>query len=225
MCSRYLKVGLVLVAFLAISACETPADNNIEKARQCLDNASQLAATNPSGAAAIASDACEPLVENVQTVEAGLIGVGIVLVEEQKLANLTAVENAVSAGSNAIATSISFLVFSAPAHVTNLINYANLSQDAGSVELASIITLAFYANSIAPINSGSSPAAIAGAVSGLIGTPNAPAAAQALLNAQTSACSGGSSSTLCTDLTNAIGGGTDPTTILTNAAAYIAAGG
>ena len=64
--------------------------------------------SNPVVAASIASSSCEPLIQNIQTQEAGLIGGGLVLLEEQKTSNLTAIETAVNAGSGAIATSISF---------------------------------------------------------------------------------------------------------------------
>src|ERR1700677_2357958 len=101
-------IGRLILPTLLFStlACENPQDDAIEQAMQCSDNASQLAQTNPAEAATIASTSCEPLIQNIQTQEAGLIGVGLVLLEEQKLSNLTSIENAVNSGNGAVATSI-----------------------------------------------------------------------------------------------------------------------
>jgi len=223
-------LGLVLslLLCLGILGCETDQDNAIEQARQCTDNASQIAISNPSAAATIASSSCEPLIQNIQTPEAGLIGVGIVLLEEQKLSSLTAIETAVNAGTGTVTTSVSYLEFSTQAHVTSILNYAALSADPGSQELASLISMGYYANIIAggAINPGTTSTQLAGFL-GTLSTDatNGPPAAQAILAAKTSACATGPS-TLCTDLTNAVGSNTSSyTTILQSVQAYVNAGG
>ncbi len=225
------QMGFVILvsSLLSILACETTQDEAIEQARQCADNAAQLAQTNPAMAAAVASNTCEPLIANIQTQEAGLIGGGLVLLEEQKLSSLTNMETAVSAGTGAVATSISYLVFSSQAHVTSIGYYATLSGDSNTQELASIVSLAYFANASAALAGGITPntptATLVTDIQGLeIDMTNGPAAAQAVLSARASACSSGPS-TLCTDLTNAIGGATTQSAIFTNIANYINGGG
>ena len=191
--------------------------------------AAQLSQTNPSAAATMATG-CEPLLANIQTQEAGLIGGGLVLLEEQKTSSLTEIESAVNSGTGAVATSISFLVFSTQAHVNSIAYYASLSSQSSAQELASIVSLAYFANAAAiiaggSIGTGTTTAQLTTYITDLStdGT-NGPPAAAALVSAQQSACSGGTS-TLCTDLTNAIGSCGTYTQILTNAAAYISSGG
>lgn len=227
--NKFLKFVILGPSLLSFLACETPQDESIEQARQCADNAAQLATSNPSAAATMASISCEPLIANIQTQEAGLIGGGLVLIEEQKTSSLNSIETAVSAGTGAVATSISFLVFLSPTHVTNLTYYAALANDTNTQELASIVTLAYFANASAAlaggINQNTPTATLVTDIQGLeTDMTNGPAAAQAVLSAQASACSSGPS-TLCTDLTNAIGGATTQSAIFTNIAAYINGGG
>ena len=226
--NKHLKFIILGTSLLSFMACETTQDQNIEQARQCSDNAAQLAASDPSAAASMASG-CEALIANIQTQEAGLIGGGLVLLEEQKTASLTSIETAVSAGTGAVATSISFLVFSSQAHVNSLTYYAGLAADSNTSELANIVSLAYFANASAAlaggINQNTPTATLVTDIQNLATDPtNGPPAAQALLTAQANACSSGSS-TLCTDLTNAIGGATTTAAILNNAAAYINGGG
>ena len=215
---------------LVVLGCETPEDNNIEKARACLNKAAQLASSQPAVASAQAFNSCEPLIANVNNTEAGRLGVGIVLVEEQKLANLTSIETAVSNGTNAVSTSIAYMTFSSLSQVNKLTNYANISQSSGVTELADIVSLAYFVNLAAGggLTSGATPSQISGYLTTLSNDPtNGPAAAQSLLSAQQNACSGsGSSSTLCTDLTNAVGSNTSNyQSILQNAATYVSSGG
>ncbi len=218
--------GFALLALLPwTTACENAEDTNIEQARQCLNSASQLATTNPALAAKVATNSCEPPIANDTTPEAGSIGVGVVLVEEQKLSNLQVLETAVSNGTAPLTTSISYLVFSTQAHVTNIGTYATRSQDPSVSQLANIVTFAFYANAAAggALGPGTSPGALAGYLTTLSSDPtNGPPAAAALLSAQQNACASGSSSSLCTDLTNAIGTNTSSySAILTSASNYI----
>jgi len=148
-------------------SCETADDNNIEQARQCLNNASQIATGNPpqvTTAANIARTSCEPLIANVQSAEAGSIGVGIVLVEEGKLNSLTSIQTAVSNGTSAVTTSISYLVFQTSSDITTITTYAQRSGDPSEIQLAAIVTLAYYVNiaSGGNLNSGSTPAQVSG---------------------------------------------------------------
>jgi hypothetical protein len=203
---------------------------DVKKARQCLNHDAQLAVTNPSSAATIAQTSCEPLITNVQSTEAGSVGVGIVLIEEQKLASLTSIETAVSSGTSAITTSISYLVFQSSTNVTNINTYAQRSADPNEIQLAAIVSLAYYVNVAAAggLTSSSTPAQVSGYLSTLSSDPtNGPPAAAALLSAQQNACAGsGSTSTLCTDLTNAVGTNTSSyTAILSNASTYVGSGG
>jgi hypothetical protein len=227
------KFTFLSATLLILLGCETPQDNNVEKARSCLNKAAQLATVQPSAAASQALNTCEPLIANVNNAEAGRLGVGIVLVEEQKLANLTSIETAVSNGTSAITTSISYMTFSSQNQVGKLINFAGISQSAGVTELADIISLAYYVQAAAIAAGGSlsptsTPAQVSTDLTNLSTDPtNGPAAAQALVSAQQNACAGsGSSSTLCTDLTKAVGSNTSSyTAILQNAAAYVGSGG
>jgi len=223
---RAIFASLFLFSFLA---CETKDDDNIEIARQCSNNAAQIAATNATLAAQIASQSCEPLIQNVQTTEAGLIGVGLLLIEEQKLSNLTTVESAISQNTNAFSTAVAFLVFSSQTRVNSLLTYATRSQDPGSNELANLISFAYVASAVSGgLNSSSTPTDVYNAVGLLKADPvNGPVAAQAVLSAQAAACGTGSSSNsaLCTDLTTAIGGATTTNAVLTNIMTYIQNGG
>jgi hypothetical protein len=229
---RGTKAVIASLYFLGLVACETQEDNSIEEARQCLDNASVLSQTDPVDAATMATYSCQPMIANINSTDAGLIGVGIVLVMEQKISQLSQVENAISNGNNAMATSLSFLVFQDQADVTNMTIYAQMSQDEGSQELASVISLAYYANIAAgelggALNSSATPAQVSADVTQLANDPvNGPAAAQALVSAQQSACAGsGASTSLCNQLTTAVGTNTSNyQTILNNAAACISAG-
>jgi hypothetical protein len=226
--NKHLKFVILGSSLLSLMACETTQDQNIEQARQCSDSAAQLAASNPAAAASMATG-CETLIANIQTQEAGLIGGGLVLLEEQKTSSLTSIETAVSAGTGAVATSISFLVFSTQAHVNSIAYYAALAGDPNTSELANIVALAYFANASAALAGGISPstptATLVTDIQGLETDPtNGPAAAQAVLSAQANACASGSS-TLCTDLTNAIGGATTQSGIFANIAAYINGGG
>jgi hypothetical protein len=228
-----LRTSLALFSLVAILACETADDNNIEQARQCLNNAALVATGNPpqvSTAATIARSTCEPFIANVQSSEAGSIGVGIVLVEEGKLSSLTSIQTAVSNGTSAVTTSIAFLVFQTVSDVTNITTYAQRSGDTNEIQLAAIVTLAYYVNIAASggLSSSSTPAQVSGYLSTLSTDPvNGPPAAAALLSAQQNACAGsGSTSTLCTDLTNAVGTNTSSYgAILSNASTYVGSGG
>ncbi|CAM6001621.1 unnamed protein product [Sphagnum balticum] len=208
----------------------TADENSLEEAQSCLNNAATTAVTN-AAAGSQAAYGCEATIANMTGPEAGQIGVGLVLIEEQKLTNLTSVENAISNGSGAIATSITYLTLSSVAQVNKLVNYATISGSSSCQELADIINFAQFLNAQTggTINPSTTTGAITSAIAGIIATNNATliaSTANAAASAQISACSGsGSSSTLCTDLTKAIGGASNPTTILQNISSYITSGG
>jgi len=226
--ARFAAALFLSASLLSVLACETPQDQSIEAARQCAASADQIAQTNPALAASVASNTCEPLLANIQTQEAGDIGGGLVLLEEQKLSSLTNIENAVNSGTGAVATSISFLVFSSQAHVASIAYYAALSGQSSAQELASVVSLAYYADvvaggAISSVTTSSQLATYLGTLA--TNSTNGPPAAQAVLSAKASACSNGPS-TLCTDLTNAVGSNTSSyTAILQSVQSYVNSGG
>ena len=107
--------------------------------------------------------------------------------------------------------------------------YATISTSSGALKLANFIAFANDLNTFGGgiPTSGATSGQISGALTTIIGGPqaNIDTTAQNIITAQQNACAGsGSSSTLCTQITAAMGTYTTNSQLLTNIQTYINAG-
>lgn len=218
------KAALVSSVVLAITACETADDNNIERARACVDNAMKLSLTN-AGLAATNAATCETYVANLTSREAGKVAFMTTLVEQQKISQLATAAGALSQSSSAVGTSMSYLAYGTVAASSTMWTYASRSGSSGILKLAALIQVATIANAALAITAGNN-GSVASAIAAITpGSQQETDAAAAVLVLQQSACAGAdSTSSTCTKLTTAINGATTPNAILTNIKNAINAG-
>ncbi|MCC6278049.1 MAG: hypothetical protein IT289_09060 [Oligoflexia bacterium] len=226
-----------LVMALVVSGCETGDDDKIQKARSCLDNAAKVAFTNAAQAQSDVA-ACSAQLGSVNTPEANRIRFGIFLIENQKLARIADFANAIkaSAGTNRDGLTAGFpvLIVTNTTISQNGVNIAAGTGSTGIQTVASMIHVStVMATSLGALNISASDTAdqVYTKINNCAGGCSAAekqALASAITTAQSSACADPSdnastdSNNPCKILKDITNGSSDPATIVSNLATYLA---
>jgi len=156
------KLKYILATFvMALLACESPTDNNIEQARLCTNNAAKMALSTPAAAVAPAT-ACESFIisSNLSNnIEGAKIQFSDILMEDQILGGIAQAAGAKSGSVDSLNSMMPLLIANPAADGQRMLTVATTSGDPSLVFVAGLINMATTLSSLSSLTSGSNPAA------------------------------------------------------------------